>query len=62
MDCVHPVQGVACLRDVRPVPVSLVYPHSKEQPPYGLCAPYVMGSLLEVERPVPMGLLFVTSC
>ena len=37
---------------MRPVPVGLVYPHSKEQPRHGLCAPYVRGSLPEVERPV----------
>ena len=29
-----------------------IYPHSKEQPPCGLCAPYVRGSLPEGERPV----------
>ena len=29
-----------------------IYPHSKEQPPRGLCVPYVSGSLPEGERPV----------
>ena len=32
--------------------MGLVYPHSKEQPPHGLCVPYVRGSLLEGEHPV----------
>ena len=35
-DCVRPMLWVACLRDVHPVSMGLVYPHSKEQPPHGL--------------------------